>query len=68
MSISVNIHPEGFRARTDPTGTSVWIEVDPDGTSGAGIFLTTPAQCDELAAAAAEAKRLLLEAAGSEGK
>jgi hypothetical protein len=60
VSISVNIHPEGgFRAQSDPKRTTVWIAIGGGPVGDVGIFLTTPEQCDELAAAAGAAKRLL---------
>jgi hypothetical protein len=62
VSISVNIHPEGFRAQSDPTRSTVWLNVQagsgPAGSSDAAIFLTSRL-CDELIEAATAAKQLL---------
>ena len=65
MSISISVHPKGFEAHADPARKYAWIDVDA-GDSKVGIFLTAE-QCDELIAAAAEAKHLIAAGEG-EGK
>lgn len=63
MSITINIHPEEFRVRFYP-GAGAFTTIDLTGPdSSTALILNRPAQCDELIAAATEAKRLLAEAA-----
>jgi hypothetical protein len=60
MSISASIHPQAFAADSSEHGV-VWINADCGDSSYAAIFVSTTAQCDELIAAATDAKRLVAE-------
>jgi hypothetical protein len=64
VSISVNIHPEGFQAQSNH-GT-FWLVVQAGDGGDAAIFLS-PKRCDELIEAATALKQLQAAAEG-EGK
>jgi hypothetical protein len=55
MSISVSLHPQSFSA--DRTEISAWVQIGCGHGSYAALHVSA-AQCDELIAAATDAKRL----------
>lgn len=63
MGITVQVHPDGYDVRlfpADDRGPAFAVVKTSEGGGTASLFLSSPADCDELIKAAAEAKRLLL--------
>jgi len=65
VSISVNIHPGSFEAQKSERGNT-WLNIETDG-GWAAVHVNTIKKADELIAATAELKRLILAGKG-EGK
>jgi hypothetical protein len=64
VSITLHIHPDQFKVYLGQAASDhpAYTTIDLDKAGSVSLFLNSPAKCDELIAAATEAKRLLTDA------